>query len=62
MKSLMYLSIVAGLLGFCLVVAGIALISVPAALIVAGSMLIGYAFLADRAAAAAAARAPEMGG
>lgn len=62
MKSLMYLSIVAGLLGFCLVVAGIALISVPAALIVAGSLLIGYAFLADRAAAAAAARSSETGG
>jgi len=62
MKSLMYLSIVAGLLGFCLVVAGIALLSVPAAFIVAGSMLIGYAFLADRAAAAASARAPQSGG
>lgn len=62
MKFLTLLSIVAGLLGFGLVVAGIALVSVPSALIVAGCMLLGYAFLADRAAAAAAARSPESDG
>jgi hypothetical protein len=42
---------VAGLLGFALLVAGVALVSVPAGLIVAGVLLLAWAFLADMAAA-----------
>ena len=45
---------VAGLLGFALLVAGVALVSVPAGLIVAGVLLLFWAFLADRAAALSA--------
>ncbi|MFK0090655.1 hypothetical protein ACIQUS_25615 [Pseudomonas sp. NPDC090755] len=41
----------AGLAGFGLLVAGVALIHVPAAFIVAGVGLIGWAWLADKAAA-----------
>ncbi|PVX86470.1 hypothetical protein [Paraburkholderia unamae] len=42
---------VAGLFGFALLIAGVALVSVPAALIVAGVLLLFWAYLADRAAA-----------
>ncbi|WP_367842120.1 hypothetical protein [Paraburkholderia sp. DGU8] len=42
---------IVGLLGFALLVAGVALISVPAGLIVAGVLLLCWAYLADRAAA-----------
>lgn len=42
---------VAGLVGFGLLVSGIALVSIPLALIVAGLSMIGWAWLADRAAA-----------
>ncbi|WP_061175996.1 hypothetical protein [Caballeronia pedi] len=42
---------IAGLLGFGLLVAGVVLISVPAGLIVAGVLLLFWAYLADRAAA-----------
>lgn len=45
------LSYIVGLLGFCLVVLGVALIHVPAACIIAGLALLGYAWLMDRAAA-----------
>lgn len=41
----------AGLLGFALLVSGVALMHGPTALVVAGSGLLGWAFLADRAAA-----------
>lgn len=44
----------AGLLGFALLVSGVALISLPAGLIVAGVLLLLWAFLADLAAARAA--------
>lgn len=44
----------AGLLGFALLVTGVALISLPAGLIVAGILLLLWAFLADVAAARAA--------
>jgi hypothetical protein len=50
---------VAGLLGFALLVAGVALVSVPAGLIVAGVLLLFWAFLADRAAALSAQSAPQ---
>ncbi|GAB5100506.1 hypothetical protein YK56LOC_62230 [Caballeronia sp. HLA56] len=49
---------VAGLLGFSLLVTGIALISVPAGMIAAGVLLLVWAFLADRAAARLALATP----
>ena len=42
---------VAGMFGFGLLVAGVSLVSVPAGLVVAGLLLMFWAFLADRAAA-----------
>jgi len=53
---------VAGLAGFCLLVTGIALIHVPAALIAAGLGLIGWAWLADKAAARAPIKHSQDGG
>ena len=50
--KLVILAWLAGLLGFALLVAGVALINVPAAFIVAGGCLLAYARLVDRAAAA----------
>lgn len=41
----------AGVVGFGLLIAGVALIHVPAAFIIAGFGLIGWAWLADKAAA-----------
>lgn len=46
------LSWLAGLVGFGLLVAGVAQIFVPAAFIVAGLGLVGWSFVADRAVAA----------
>ncbi|MFV2944248.1 hypothetical protein [Pseudomonas japonica] len=46
----------AGLLGFALLVAGVWMIYVPAAFLVAGVGLLGWAWLADQAAANQAAR------
>ncbi|KAF1310953.1 hypothetical protein BLX42_11255 [Pseudomonas sp. SG-MS2] len=54
MKSLELLAWIAGLLGFGLLVTGVALLSVPAAFIVAGIGLLAWAYLADQAAAAPA--------
>lgn len=54
MKSLEVLAWVAGLLGFGLLVAGVAMLSVPFAFIVAGIGLLLWAYLADKAAAAPA--------
>ena len=45
------LSWVVGVLGFCLVVVGVAMVHVPTACIVAGLCLLAYALLLDRAAA-----------
>lgn len=45
---------VAGLIGFGLLVAGVAMLSVPAALIVAGIGLLLWAYVADKASAAPA--------
>jgi hypothetical protein len=42
---------IVGMLGFALLVAGVAMVSVPAGLIVAGVLLLCWAYLADRAAA-----------
>jgi hypothetical protein len=53
---------VAGLIGFALLVAGVALVSVPAGLIVAGVFLLFWAFLADRASARIARGAPAEAG
>lgn len=52
--KLVLLSFVLGLLGFALVVAGVAMVHIPTALIIGGVALVAYAFLLDRAAAAAA--------
>lgn len=51
MKSLELVAWVAGLLGFGLVVAGVAMLNVPVAFIVAGVGLLMWSYLADRAAA-----------
>lgn len=59
--NLVILSLVLGLLGFALLVAGVALVHVPTALIVAGIALLAYAYLVDRAAAAKASAAGEKG-
>ena len=55
------LSWVVGVLGFCLVVVGVALVHVPTACIVAGLSLLAYALLLDRA-AAALRKPPKAGG
>ncbi|MBO2891193.1 MULTISPECIES: hypothetical protein [Pseudomonas] len=54
MKSLELLAWVAGLLGFGLLVAGVAMLNVPSAFVVAGIGLLLWAYLADKAAAAPA--------
>lgn len=54
MNSIGIAAWVAGLLGFALLVTGVVLISLPAGLIVAGVLLLMWAFLADLAAARAA--------
>lgn len=51
MNAISFAAWLAGLLGFGLLVDGVMLISVPAGLIVAGLLLLFWAFLADRAAA-----------
>ncbi|MHC8399468.1 hypothetical protein ACYZTX_08235 [Pseudomonas sp. MDT1-17] len=50
--NLVILSWLAGLLGFGLLVAGVAMVHVPAACVVAGVGLMAWSRLADRAAAA----------
>ncbi|WP_175783909.1 hypothetical protein [Burkholderia ambifaria] len=54
MNSIGIAAWVAGLLGFALLVTGVAMISLPIGLIVAGILLLLWAFLADLAAARAA--------
>lgn len=54
MNHLLLMAWLAGLLGFGLLVTGVALLSVPAAFIVAGIGLLGWAWLADRASAVSA--------
>ncbi len=56
--KLVILSWVVGLLGFALVVLGVALVHVPSACIVAGAAMVAYARLVDRAAAATSASLP----
>jgi hypothetical protein len=51
MKHLELLAWIAGLLGFGLLIAGVALLSVPAALITGGVLLMCWSYLADKAAA-----------
>ncbi|MEB5483879.1 hypothetical protein QMA69_03560 [Burkholderia pseudomallei] len=53
MNSIGIAAWVAGLLGFALLVTGVMLISLPIGLIVAGVLLLLWAFLADLAAARA---------
>jgi hypothetical protein len=50
MKFIDYLTVAAGILGFSLCVAGIALFSVPCALIAAGAGLLAWSYVAARAA------------
>jgi len=52
----------AGLLGFGLLIGGIALVHVPAALIVAGLLLLAWAYIADKAVAAQRRQAKPGGG
>ncbi|GGU53887.1 hypothetical protein CYD26_21090 [Pseudomonas sp. FFUP_PS_473] len=52
----------AGLVGFGLLVGGVALIHVPTAFIIAGLGLIGWAWLADKAAARAQFKRNPEGG
>ncbi|AAL40276.1 MULTISPECIES: hypothetical protein [pseudomallei group] len=54
MNSIDIAAWVAGLLGFALLVTGVVLISLPIGLIVAGVLLMLWAFVADLAAARAA--------
>lgn len=51
MKKYQILSWVVGVLGFALVVTGVALFSAPLGCIVAGTLLLAYARLADKAVA-----------
>ncbi|MCO8164834.1 hypothetical protein NJC38_22095 [Pseudomonas sp. 21LCFQ010] len=51
MNLIALLAWLAGGLGFGLLIGGIALIHIPAACITAGLCLLGWAYLADRAAA-----------
>ena len=57
--TLKTLSLVLGLVGFALLLAGIGLLSVPIALMVAGVLMLAYAALVDRAAAEQARRQPD---
>ena len=50
--KLVIVSWLAGLLGFCLLIGGVAMVHVPAACVVAGVGLMAWSWLADRAAAA----------
>lgn len=52
----------AGALGFGLLIAGIALIHIPAAFIAAGLCLLVWAYIADKAAAALHNKQPPGGG
>ena len=52
MKYLQWLSLVCGLMGFALLIAGLALYSMPVALVVAGVLLMAYAWRIDKAVAA----------
>lgn len=61
MTKLAWASASAGVTGFVALVAGVALISVPAGFIVAGASLLGWAYLADRAVAVRATMAGDRG-
>lgn len=53
---------IVGVLGFGLLIGGIALIHIPGALIVAGLAMVGWAYLADKAAATQQRKPPPGGG
>ncbi|ONB68893.1 hypothetical protein AQ905_11960 [Burkholderia pseudomallei] len=59
MNSIGFAAWVAGLLGFALLVTGVAMISLPVGLIVAGVLLLMWALLADLASARAARAVPS---
>jgi hypothetical protein len=60
--KLVILSWLAGLLGFGLLVYGVAMINAPSACIVAGLSLMAWSFLADRASAAMKTKSKPQGG
>ncbi|MFJ3259664.1 hypothetical protein ACIPK7_05375 [Pseudomonas sp. NPDC086581] len=60
--KLQILAWLAGLVGFALLVAGVAMIHIPAAFIVAGLGCLGWAKLADKAAAVLLAQRDSGGG
>ena len=62
MKLIAWAAWLAGLLGFGLLITGIALIHVPAAFIAAGFGLLGWAYLADKAAATLDRKVSQGGG
>lgn len=51
MKALDILALVVGIAGFGMLIAGIAMISIPGALITAGACLLAWSYLAATAAA-----------
>lgn len=59
MSVIAFVSWIAGLIGFTLLVTGVALISVPVGLIVAGVLLLFWSYLADRASAGMAHAAQQ---
>lgn len=62
MNSFAIAAWIAGLLGFGLLITGVALIHAPTAFITAGLSLIGWAWLADKASARALRAAKPEGG
>jgi hypothetical protein len=62
MNFLELLAWVTGLLGFGSLVFGVAQLSVPAAFIVAGALLMSWSYLADKASAASSGAPRNSGG
>ena len=62
MKTIALLAWIAGAIGFGLLIGGVALMHVPSAYIIAGLGLLGWAWIADRAAAQMQRRSKPGGG
>lgn len=58
MRFIAFLTWVIGLSGFAVLIAGIAMIHIPSAMIAAGTGMLGWAWLADKAVASHRARQP----
>ncbi len=56
MRIIAFLAWVIGLSGFAVLIAGIAMIHIPTAMIAAGTGMLGWAWLADKAVASHRAR------